>query len=128
MGYSGFMITDEERARLLATFTPRFDDVRASHITFEILSDKIIPAKAEIEIVGYASNDKIEALIVSVDGSTIRPDNGIFHITLSHQPGVASKESNKMLQNADVQRIPPMPIKTKPFFSRGTQYRTTELG
>ena len=124
--FSGWMIPDSERARVLQMFAPIFPCVRASHITLTIDHNEI-PQDAEVVIVGHAARDGIEALVVSVDGETVRPDGMIFHITLSTVEGRAAKESNDMLAHG-WQPVVPVPIRTKAFRSHGeSSYITTPL-
>jgi hypothetical protein len=126
MSYNGWMLPDRERARILESFPPTYEVVKASHVTLEI-DDETIPQDADIEIVGRIFHDGVEALVVSVDGSTTRPDGRTFHITLSLAEGRASKESNDVLAAFPYEPVPPFPIETRAFVCRGGIYITTPL-
>jgi len=81
-GYTVYVLTPESRALMLKSFPPKFPDVIAHHVTFR-LGGKEAPPPAMVIVEGYSSDDSLEALVVSVDGQTTRPDGGIYHITLS---------------------------------------------
>ena len=127
MSYNGWMIPDDERARVLAMFVPRYSRVRASHVTLS-LGDNTIPQDADIVIVGYTTDGTgVEALVVSVNGSVKRPDGRIYHITLSIAEDRASKESNDVIATHGWHGIDPVPISTRGFVSSGDGYITTPL-
>jgi hypothetical protein len=126
MTYNGWMLPDVERARVLEKFHARFAVVKCSHVTLS-LEDKAIPADADIEIVGYASDDGVEALVCRVSGETRRPDGGTYHLTLSVADGRASRESNDVIAKGWEPFEQPTPIQTKAFVSLGTSYVTTAL-
>lgn len=126
MSYNGWMLPDRERARLLAACPPMYSVVKASHVTYELDEDSI-PQDAEIVVVGHAADDGIEALVVTVNGTTQRPDGLIYHITLSVDTGRASKESNDLLARVPYDAVEPFPIETRAFLCRGDTYITTPL-
>ena len=71
------------------------------HITYAFgteRGDRLPPRPRALRIVGHADDGSgIEALIVAVDGTMVRPDGKIFHITLSHAEGRAPVESNALI-------------------------------
>lgn len=126
MSYNGWMLPDRERARVLAAFPPTYEVVKCSHITLEI-DDETIPQDAEVVIVGHIYHDGVEALVVTVDGTSTRPDGRTFHLTLSLAEGRASKESNDVLAAYPFEPVQPFPIETRGFLCRGGSYIITPL-
>lgn len=126
MSYNGWMVPDSERARIMGMFPPRFAVVKATHITLS-LDTKDIPTDADIEIVGYASDDGVEALVCRVFGTTDRPDGLVYHLTLSVAEDRASKESNDVIAKGWTPLESSIPIRTRAFMSSGVQYITTPL-
>lgn len=113
--YSAYVLDKKSRRELLTQFPPKFSEVRAHHITVKFGLDKNdkIPHPAKVEVVGYASDDSLEALVVSVNGRTNRSDGGIYHITWSFQPGRKASQSNGVVSNG-YESIGPIAIDTRP--------------
>lgn len=100
-GYQCFVLSERSRIRLLEKFPPKFSEVKAHHITYDfgVAVNAELPAVPEqIEVVGYASDDSLECLVVRVDGQLYRPDGNPYHITLSKEPHRHARESNDLLQ------------------------------
>jgi len=100
-GYIAFNLTAASKEAVLNSFPPKFEEVRADHVTFEfgVPSDAVLPALVPVEVVAYVCDSSLEALIVSVNGATARPDGSIFHLTLSRSAGRKSSESNALAQD-----------------------------
>lgn len=101
-GYQAFELSGESRSKLRAQFPPKFSDFIGHHITyrFGVKSDLPLPETTDIKVVGYACNDEgIEALVVEVDGTTVRPDGKTFHITwsLDRDAGFKPVKSNDLV-------------------------------
>lgn len=112
--YSCYLLTPNSRLLLLKHFLPKFHKSIAHHVTYKFGSDDYPPI-ATIKVVGYASNDKIECLVVEVDGTTIRPDGGTYHITWSLDPEKAKPVmSNDLLRQNDWTPVTPIEIQTIP--------------
>lgn len=99
--YSAYLILKKSRKHLLHLWEPKYEKIIAHHVTVQFgnVTDEDVPPDATIEVVGYAdSGDGIEALVVSVNGVTKRPDGGVYHITLSLNPNMyAPVDSNKLI-------------------------------
>ena len=97
----GWKVDRSERETLLKRFGPRYPEAVADHITLEPRAqDKPLPDPVEAEIVGRADDgDGVEAMVVTVDGTTDRPDGSTFHITWSIGPGRRAKESNDVIRD-----------------------------
>ena len=94
---------DGERDRLLARFPPKYGRVIADHVTLQAGASEGTPLPRDVsaEIVGYADDgDSLECLVVSIDGTTDRPDGSTFHITwsLDKSKGREARESNDVLK------------------------------
>lgn len=88
-----------------------------SLITYEfgVSADaEIPPLPNSVEVVGYASDGAIEALVVEVDGSSRRHDGSLYHITWSLEPGLRKPvDSNRLVQEG-WQPHPRLPIVVVP--------------
>lgn len=92
---TGWLVDEAQRVELLQQFPPRYPDAVAHHVTLASGSADPLPDPKIGEIVGRADDGEgVEALVVSIDGGTDRPDGGTWHITWSLAPGREAKESN----------------------------------
>jgi 8-oxo-dGTP pyrophosphatase MutT (NUDIX family) len=116
--YTAYVLTPAARAKLLEAFPPKFPDVIAHHATlkFGVPKDAEAPAPAELMAVGYANDESLEAVVVSVDGTTKRPDGSTYHITLSldRSKGRKPVDSNKVVQAGWEPIAQPFAIETLP--------------
>jgi len=98
----GWKLDREQRAELLNCFPPRYPDTIADHVTLKAQAEyEPLPDEAEAEIVGKADDeDGLECLVVTIDGTTNRPDGSTFHITwsLDRRKGREARESNDVLR------------------------------
>ena len=120
-GYTGFELDRKSRQMLLDQLPPKFSDVIAHHITYKFgVGEEAIPANPNsAEIVGYASDDSLEAYVVAINGKTARPDGKTLHITwsLDRSKGRKPVQSNNLIAGG-WQKIKPIPINVSPkFFS-----------
>lgn len=100
-GYTGWEISGHARSILASQFPPRFSEFIGHHIThkFGVKSNEPLPQADDIQVVGYACNEEgLEALVVSIDGSTTRPDGKTYHITwsLDRDAGFKPVQSNAL--------------------------------
>ena len=94
----GWLVDEEQRVELLQQFPPVYPEVVAHHVTLASNSSDELPAPAIGEIVGVADDGAgVQALVVSIGGSTDRPGGGTYHITWSLAEGRAAKESNDVI-------------------------------
>src|SRR5262249_17765678 len=88
--YLGYALYDTSRQAMLKRFPPKYSDVKADHVTlkFPAAAEDVLPPQPQsARVIGYAdSGDGIEAAVVEIDGSTVRPDGRMFHVTLSVDP------------------------------------------
>lgn len=97
-GYIAFVLQAESREEVLHRFPSRFEEIRAEHVTYlyGVNANTAMPAAGVLTVLAYVSDQSLEALIVSFNGETIRPDGSIFHLTLSKAAGRRSLESNRL--------------------------------
>jgi len=115
---TGWKLLPEERESLLRRFPPAYANVVADHVTLRVGATPQTPLPREVaaEIVGRADDgESLECLVVSLDGSTDRPDGSTYHITWSLGPGRRARESNDVLRDRGWERLPaPVPLTLKP--------------
>ena len=81
--YTGWLLPEKERAKLLQKFPPHYHDVIAHHITLR-MGEGDLPLETSAKIVGTMDDGQgCQVMAVSINGSTKRPDGKMFHITLS---------------------------------------------
>jgi len=76
----GWKLDRGQRDELLRRFPPRYDRSVADHVTLATEAEhKALPSEVDARIVGHADDGKgVEAMVVSVDGTTDRPDGSTF--------------------------------------------------
>lgn len=98
----GWKLDRSQREELLDRFPPLYRDAIADHVTLKSNSEcDPVPEDVTAEIVGRADDgDSLECLVVTIDGTTDRPDGSIFHITwsLDKSKGRQARESNDLLK------------------------------
>jgi hypothetical protein len=110
-GYNGWEVSEASRAQLADVFPPKFSEFIGHHITLKmgVKSDAPLPEATSFQVVGYACNeDGLEALVVSVDGDTTRPDGKTYHITwsLDREAGFKPFHSNALISSGWTQVNP----------------------
>jgi len=96
----GWTLDQEERAELLERFPPRFAKAVAHHVTLATDAEqRDLPPDVRAAIVGRTDDGQgVEAMVVTIDGETDRPDGSTFHITWSLGEGRRARESNDVLK------------------------------
>lgn len=116
--YTAYVLTEDVKQQLLSVFPPSYDTVVAHHITVQFGVDKDAPPpdKATIKVVGHVdSEDGLQVLVCSVNGTTSRGDGSLWHITWSlddtkYKPVDSKALLKKKLYNLSV----PIQIDTVP--------------
>jgi hypothetical protein len=115
---TGWKLTSDERASLLERFPTKYENVVADHVTLRTgaTPETPLPREVEAEVVGHADDgDSLECLVVSIDGTTDRPDGSTYHITWSLGPGRRARESNDVLRDRGWKPVEkPIPIQLRP--------------
>lgn len=96
----GWTLDKGERAGLLARFAPRYANTVAHHVTLATnAGHRSLPSPVSAAIVGRADDGRgVEAMVVTIDGETARPDGSTFHVTWSLGDGRRARESNDVLK------------------------------
>lgn len=113
----GWTLDEAERATLLAQFPPRYAKVVAHHVTLATdAQDRDLPRPVRAAIVGRADDDRgVQAMVVTIDGDTERPDGSTYHVTWSLGDGRRARESNDVLKERGWDELDhPIPITLTP--------------
>ena len=96
----GWTLDADERTSLLDRFPPRYAKVVAHHVTLATDAEqRDLPSDVRAAMVGRTDDDRgVEAMVVTIDGGTARPDGSTFHITWSLGDGRRARESNDVLK------------------------------
>ena len=115
---TGWKLDRDQRRELLQQFPPKFRNVVADHVTLQsnAAQDAPLPEETDGEIVGRVDDGRgVEALVVSIGGTTDRPDGSTYHITWSLEDGRTGWESNDVLAAETWAMFDlPMPIRLHP--------------
>jgi hypothetical protein len=83
MSYTGWLLPEADRDKLLRLFPPTYHDVIAHHVTLRMGANEV-PEPTEGVIVGIVDDGNgVQALVVQIDGAINRPDGYTYHITWS---------------------------------------------
>jgi hypothetical protein len=115
----GWKLDRSEREQLLRRFPPRYADTIADHVTLMTNAEKQpVPDAVDAMIVGHADDgDSLECMVVTIDGTTDRPDGSTFHVTwsLDKSKGRMARESNDLLRDKGWKRFDkPVPVPIEP--------------
>lgn len=111
-GYIAFVLDEESRTRILKNFPPKYPDVIAHHVTLtfgvpepdeDIMKafNSVMSNDAEIKVIEYVDDGKVEVLVVSINGNSTRTDGKYYHLTLSidRSKGAKPVHANEVLAN-----------------------------
>lgn len=116
--YTAYVLDDTSRELLVKRFPPKYPDFIGHHVTvqFGVPADATPPPNATLKVVGHKdSGDGLEALVVTVNGSTARPDGSVYHITWSlDRSKYKPVDSNKLLSGGRYTLIKSIPIQAVP--------------
>ena len=115
----GWKLDRDQRDRLLQKFPAKYADPIADHVTLQTNAGaRPLPPPVEAAIVGRADDgDSLECLVVTVDGTTDRPDGSTFHVTwsLDKSKGRKARESNDLLKERGWDSLEqPIPVDVEP--------------
>ncbi len=115
---TGWKLGASDRELLLRQFPPEYENVVADHVTLRVgaTAETPLPPKPVAEVVGRADDGiSLECLVVSIDGTTDRPDGSTYHITWSLGPTRKARESNDVLRDKGWQYLEkPFAIELEP--------------
>ena len=110
--YTGYLIDEKSRDKLLKIFPPKYPDVIAHHITekFGVTKYAEEPEQpSSVKVIGYIDNgENIEGLLVEVNGTTTRKSGSKYHITWSIDKSTGAKpvDTNKYVDEAKILKKP----------------------
>lgn len=117
---TGWKLDPVERDALLVRFAPLFADVIADHVTLRTGTSQRTPLPFTTHgfVIGEIDDDiGVQALVVSIDGTTVRADGGTYHVTWSidRARGRRPVESNIVIERLGWRRLEePVPIRLVP--------------
>lgn len=115
--FVGWSLDRRQREALLARFPPRYATAVADHVTLKFAEGPpALPTETSGRIVGQADDGAgVQALVVSIGGTTDRPDGSTYHITWSLAAGRQAKESNDVIRERGWEPLPePVEIALEP--------------
>ena len=115
--FIGWSLAAPDREKLLAIFGQRYERLDADHVTLaaDAPDEASAPSFVTAQVVGEADDGGgLQALVVSIDGMTDRPDGGTYHITWSLSPGREPVESNRVITEHGWRATPPIAIDLRP--------------
>ncbi|WP_448207247.1 hypothetical protein [Azospirillum sp. sgz302134] len=118
-GYIGWALPDEERGRLRALFPAAYDRHIGHHVTlaFGVGPDRPLPKETGGAVVGIADDGAgVQALVLSIGGTTDRPDGSAYHVTWSLEPGRKPVESNDVIRRHGWTAVEPVAVRLEPRF------------
>ena len=113
----GWTLDRTERAALLGCYPPVYATTVAHHVTLTTNAEQCaLPDPVRAVIVGRADDGAgVEAMVVTIDGHTNRPDGSTFHITWSLGNGRRARESNDVITDNGWSKLDePVPITLTP--------------
>jgi len=118
-GYVGWNLPEEERARLLARFPAAYPRTVAHHATaaFNVSTNHPLPKETTGTVVGIADDGAgVQALVLSIGGTTARPDGSTWHVTWSLAPDRRPVESNDVIRSRGWTDVEPISVRLEPRF------------
>jgi hypothetical protein len=115
-GYDAYVLPQNIRSELKKHFPPKYPEWIGHHATlsFGKPKDEALPYDQEvpIDVIGYAEDDGIEALVIAVNGEEFRPDGKRYHITwsLDRSKGRKPVHSNDVIASQGFDKINPIRI------------------
>jgi len=70
-----------------------------NHITYDFTGKTEVPKQISIELIDHFYNDRIQCVTLSINGERKSPDGRWFHVTVSKEMNVESKESNDLINS-----------------------------
>ena len=103
-GYNGYLLTDHSRGLLLGMIEPLHPDIIAHHITHEFgIYEELPPDAHTARVTAVASNDRVQAAVVKINGTTARTyGDSFYHVTISVDRAAGGKpnDSNELIKDS----------------------------
>ena len=105
--YLGVFLDARSRAALSHMFPYKFHKAKADHMTITLKPTPeelaMVGARVKLKVIGYAENDRIQAVLVDPIGLVSR--NKHPHVTLSHRDDAKPMESNQLLEHGPIEYL-----------------------
>ncbi len=115
--YTGWKLKQNTIERIKNLYAPVHPDFIGHHITYMFGKDSKQPDDADIKIIGHCVTDKVQCFVVEVNGTIVRPDGKIYHLTWSidRSKGAKPVDSNAAIETNGFDHIlAELPIETTP--------------
>lgn len=105
--YSGWEISERSKVKLANLFVQIHPDLIGHHVTYMFGNDAALPNDAKIKVVGQCITDRIQCFVVDVDGTIVRPDGNVYHLTWSidRSKGAKPVHSNQAIMERGFEHI-----------------------
>ncbi len=118
-----YELEEESKKELLEKFPPKYPVFKYDHVTIEMggIDAKLPESAHSVEVVGIADDGHgLEALIVHVNGSALRPkDQKPWHITASFDPSkLAPAEFDVFAKPGQQKEKPYKPVTSNGFLAK----------
>lgn len=111
----GWKLDRSQRDALLAALPPHYARAVADHVTLSVSGTDLPDPVSTAAIIGHVDDGLgVEAYVVALDGDTLRPDGGTWHITWSLAEGRAARESNDVIAAAGWTSVRAIPVDLTP--------------
>ncbi len=115
--YTCWMVDQYSKTQILNIFGQKHPDLIGHHITYMFGKQAVLPNTAIINLIGHCITETIECFIAEIDGSVVRPDGGIYHLTwsLDKAKGAKPVDSNRAIETNGFKHLTnPISIKATP--------------
>jgi hypothetical protein len=117
-GYVCWLIEPESRETLLRIIPSSFPTTVCHHVTiaFDVTDDYPMPQRETGRVVGEIIDKGVQALVVEIQGNTVRPDGERYHITFSLDEGRFPEEARRLVRRGWFPFAEPIQVKLTPAF------------
>ncbi|RLC97486.1 MAG: hypothetical protein DRI46_12980 [Chloroflexi bacterium] len=103
--YTGYEIEAGSRQKLATLFPPKYPNFMGHHITeaFGVKDGSVPEQPQHVLVVAHIDNgEDVEGFVVSIDGSSDRPDGDTYHLTwsLDRSNGAKPVHTNNHIESA----------------------------
>lgn len=130
--YTGYEIEAGSRQKLATLFPPKYPNFMGHHITeaFGVKDGSVPEQPRRVLVVSHIDNgEDVEGFVVSIDGSSKRPDGGTYHLTwsLDRSNGAKPVHTNNHIDSAEPLKQPiEIDVSAKFFTGAGQSYAKGE--
>jgi hypothetical protein len=117
-GFVCWVVAEASRAALLASIPTAYAQVVCHHVTiaFDVSPLYPLPEPMIGYVVGEIMDKGVQALVVEIDGVTIRPDGERYHITFSLDDGRFAEEARRLVRRGWFPYVDRIPVELIPAF------------